>query len=96
MADEVKKKGGGMLLMVIRMIVSALIIAAAVTVKLIGGTVHANVGTWFYENYNNSVMTGSSEGIFPFSDPVEVKETSTVAFGVEVKESETQDKKTDP
>ena len=92
MTDEVRKKGGGMLLIVIRMIVGALIIGAALTIKLIGGTVHANLGTWFYENYNNSIMTDSSEGIFPFFDPVEVSEQSTLAFGAEVKESEASDK----
>ena len=95
----IEKRGKGMLLIVIQLIVSALIVAGAFTVKLIGGTLHGTLGTWFYDNYNNSVMLGSKDGVFPFSDPVEVEETSTVAPGIEaaaeVKTSEAEDKKSD-
>ncbi|MBQ8135321.1 MAG: M23 family metallopeptidase [Clostridia bacterium] len=71
---EEKRKSRSLLLILIQLIITILIILAAVTVKLIGGTVHSTVGTWFYEHYNNSVWLDTAEGLLPFEDSVKYSE----------------------
>ncbi len=75
--EDTARKGNGMLLIIIQLIVSVVIIAAALAIKLIGGTVHAAVGTWFYENYNNTILITDDEPILPFHDDVRIEEEST-------------------
>ena len=50
--------------------------------KFVAGTeiIAANlvvVGTWFYDNYNNTVFIGEVSRILPMKDPVTVSEVST-------------------
>lgn len=70
------RKGNNMLLIIIQLIVCTVITLGALAVKLIGGELHAAVGTWFYENYNNTVFIEDIGQILPMNDPVSVKETS--------------------
>ncbi len=70
------RKGNNMLLIIIQLIVCTVITLGALAVKLIGGEIHAAVGTWFYENYNNTVFIEDIGQILPMNDPVSVKETS--------------------
>ena len=72
-----QKKGNAMLLIIIQLIVCTLIVLGAFIVKLIGGEAHAAVGTWFYDNYNNTVFIGEVSRIQPMKDPVTVSEVST-------------------
>ncbi len=70
-----KKQGKrGLLLVMLQLFLCVLCIVFAVTVKLIGGSFHAQTATWFYENYRNSIFTGESGSIIPFSDEVSVVE----------------------
>lgn len=77
LSPEKKKQGGSMLLIGIQLIVSTLLIAAALVIKLIGGTVHSEIGTWYYKNYNNSIFLNTADSPLPFSDPITLTETST-------------------
>lgn len=71
------RRGNGMLLIIIQLIVCTVIILGAFVVKLIGGELHAAVGTWFYENYNNTVFIEDIGQVLPMNDPVSINETST-------------------
>lgn len=73
-----KPKNRGMLLIIFQISICAAAILAAVVIKFIGGSVYAAVGTWFFEQYNNSVFTGNGEGLLPFTDNVTIKETSLI------------------
>lgn len=67
------------LLTIIQLIVCSLILISAFAVKLIGGEIYGTVGTWFYDNYNDSIFTGTNESNFNFSDLVKFNETSTIS-----------------
>lgn len=89
--EEVKKpavRGNGMLLIIIQLIVSAIIVIAALIIKLIGGTVHSQAATWFYDNYNNSIFINTADGTVPYSDNIKLKETSTPSPDIIIKESD--------
>ncbi len=64
------------LLTIIRLILCVLVILSAYVVKTIGGELYAAVGTWFFDNYNNSIMTGMADAPLSFIDPITVTETS--------------------
>lgn len=83
-----KKQGNSMLLIIIQLIVSVIIIIAALIIKFIGGTVHSEVATWFYDNYNNSIFLDTADSILPFTDNISLKETSTPAPDMEIKDNE--------
>ena len=88
--EEVKKpavRGNGMLLIIIQLIVSAVIVIAALIIKLIGGTVHSQAATWFYDNYNNSVFINTADSTIPYTDNIKLKEISTPAPNIIVKEN---------
>ncbi len=76
MVVPTKKESSGLLLTVIRIVICALCICAALVIRWIGGNLHAQVGTWFYEHYNNSIFTDESQGTVPFRDDVSISETS--------------------
>ena len=75
---NVKKESSGLLLTVIRVVICILCIAAAAVIRWIGGSVHAQIGTLFYDHYNNSIFTGSEQPPLPFKDNAEIKETSII------------------
>lgn len=64
------------LLTVIQLVLCFLIITAAIVIKIIGGTLYAEVGTWFFDNYNNSVFTGTADSFISFTDDTSISETS--------------------
>ncbi len=73
--DEKKTRHGktrGMLLIFIQLGVCIAAVAAAFVIKLIGGNIYAQTGTWFFSNYNNSVFTDNITRIMPYSDEVSV------------------------
>ncbi len=74
----VKSKNRSMLLIICQLVVCIVCIAGAITIKLIGGSVYAAVGTWFFDQYNNTIFTGNGEGILPFRDEVSVKENGMI------------------
>lgn len=89
--EDVKKpvvRGNSMLLIIIQLIVSAIIVIAALVIKLIGGTVHSQAATWFYDNYNNSVFINTADGTIPYNDNIKLKETSTPTPDIEINENE--------
>ncbi len=75
---SVREESRGLLLIAIRVIICLLLLAAAGAVKIIGGDIHAQVGTWFYDNYNNTIFTDEKESIPPFADQVSAAETSLI------------------
>lgn len=75
---SVREESRSLLLIAIRVIICLLLIAAAGAVKLIGGEIHAQVGTWFYDNYNNTIFTDEKESTPPFADQVSVTESSLI------------------
>ena len=64
------------LLIIIQLAVSIIIIISAFVVKAIGGNIHSIVGTWFFENYSNSVFTDTANSTLQFSDSTSLTETS--------------------
>ncbi len=85
---EEKRKSRSLLLIFIQLVITVLMILTAVSVKLIGGTVHSTVGTWFYEHYNNSVWIDTAEGLLPFQDNVKLSETDNALPENETDEQE--------
>ncbi len=87
-AEKPSVRGNGMLLIIIQLIVSAVIVIAAFVIKLIGGTLHSQIGTWFYDNYNNSIFINTADGTVPYTDNIKLKETSTPTPDIEIRENE--------
>ena len=54
------------ILIIIQIIISVIIIISAFVIKTIGGDIHAFIGTWFFENYNNSIFTDTSQSPLDF------------------------------
>ncbi len=73
-----KHSFGSQTLIIIQLILCGLIIISAFMVKLIGGSVYAIVGTWFYDNYNNSVFTDTQDNIFSFIDGTKTSEKNEI------------------
>ena len=64
------------LLIIIQLAVSIIIIISAFVVKAIGGNIHSIVGTWFFENYSNSIFTDTANSPMQFTDSTSLTETS--------------------
>lgn len=69
---------GSQLLIVIQLAVCILILICAFVVKSVGGSFYATVGTWFYDNYNNSVFTDTQDNIFSFIDQTKTTENKDI------------------
>lgn len=69
-----KFSGGSQILIIIQLILCAIVLLGAVAIKSIGGSLYATVGTWFYDNYNNSIFTGTQDNIFSFFDQIKTIE----------------------
>ena len=64
------------LLIIIQLAISLIIIISAFVIKAIGGDIHAAVGTWFFQNYSNSIFTDTANSPLPFTDSTSLTETS--------------------
>ena len=65
-------------LIVIQIIISVIVIISAFVIKTVGGDIHAFVGTWFFENYNNSIFTGTAVSPLDFTEETVITETSRI------------------
>ncbi len=75
--EQNEHHSNSMLLIVIQLTVSAILIIASIVIKMIGGTVHSELGTWYYKNYNNTIFLDSAQSFLPFADNITLTETST-------------------
>ena len=66
------------ILIIIQIIISVIIIISAFVIKTIGGDIHAFIGTWFFENYNNSIFTDTSQSPLDFIEETIITETSRI------------------
>lgn len=73
-----KVKIGSQLLIIIQLIICTLLLISAFVIKTIGGSLYAQVGTWFYDNYNNSVFTDTKNNILSFADKTKTTENKDV------------------
>lgn len=73
-----KVKVGSQLLIIIQLIICTLLLISAFVIKTIGGSLYAQVGTWFYDNYNNSVFTDTKNNVFSFTDKTKTTENKDV------------------
>lgn len=73
-----KMSAKSQLLIVIQLILCGIILGGAFIVKSIGGQLYATVGTWFYDNYNNSVFTDTQKNIIPFIDKITTTENNGI------------------
>ena len=64
------------LLIIIQLAICLTVIIAAFVIKAIGGDIHAAVGTWFFDNYNNSIFTNTANAPLKFTDNTSLTETS--------------------
>ena len=64
------------LLIIIQLAISLIIIISAFVIKAIGGDIHAAVGTWFFQNYSNSIFTDTANSPLQFTDSTSLTETS--------------------
>lgn len=75
------KKSRSLLLTFLQTGTCVIFLAAAAIIRLIGGSIYSTAAAWFYDHYNDSVFPAEAVAVLPFSDPVAVVETSTVAPG---------------
>ena len=66
------------ILIIIQIIISVIIIISAFVIKTVGGDIHAFVGTWFFENYNNSIFTDTAVSPLDFTEETIITETSRI------------------
>ena len=64
------------LLTVIQLVICLIAVIAALVIKAVGGDIHAAVGTWFFENLNNSIFTDTADSSVHFTDNTSITETS--------------------
>ena len=64
------------LLTFIQLAICLTAIIGALVIKVIGGDIHAAVGTWFFENLNNSIFTNTADSSVNFTDNTSLTETS--------------------
>lgn len=64
------------LLIIIQLAICFIVIISAFVMKAIGGDIHAAVGTWFFDNYNNSIFTDTAVSPLKFNDNTSLTETS--------------------
>jgi len=64
------------LLIVIQLAICFIVIISAFVIKALGGDIHAAVGTWFFDNYTNSVFTNTADSPLSFTDNTSLTETS--------------------
>ena len=73
-----KTSAGSQLLVIIQLIICTLLLISAFVIKTIGGSIYAQVGTWFYDNYNNSVFTDTKDNILSFTDKTKTTENKDI------------------
>lgn len=73
-----KITAGSQLLIIIQLIICTLLLISAFVIKTIGGSLYAQVGTWFYDHYNNSVFTNTKNNILSFTDKTKTTENKDV------------------
>lgn len=66
------------LLIIIQLIICTLLLISAFVIRTIGGSLYAQVGTWFYDNYNNSVFTDTKNNVLSFIDKTKTTENKDV------------------
>ncbi|MDD6489040.1 MAG: hypothetical protein PUG48_04405 [Clostridia bacterium] len=66
------------LLIIIQLIICTLLLISAFVIRTIGGSLYAQVGTWFYDNYNNSVFTDTKNNVLSFIDSTKTTENKDV------------------
>ena len=66
------------ILIIIQIIISVIIIISAFVIKTIGGDIHAFVGTWFFDNYNNSIFTDTAKSPLDFIEETVITEASRI------------------
>ena len=64
------------LLTVIQLVICLTAIIGALVIKVIGGDIHAAVGTWFFENLNDPIFTDTADSSVHFTDNTSITETS--------------------
>ena len=69
---------GSQLLIIIQIVICTLLLIGAFVIKTIGGSLYAQVGTWFYDNYNNSVFTDTKDNILSFVDKTKTTENKDI------------------
>lgn len=66
------------LLIIIQLVLCGIILIGALIIKTTGGSLYAAVGTWFYDNYNNSIFTDTKENVFSFVDKTKTTENNNL------------------
>ncbi len=95
--EEVTKANGRELLMILIQVgVCVVCIAAVLAIKLVGGAVYAQTATWFFERYNNSILTNNGDGQMPFVSEVSVQENSLLNEAADQTQSQQQTSAADP
>ena len=64
------------LLTFIQLAICLIAVIAALVIKAVGGDIHAAVGTWFFENLNNSIFTDTADSSVNFTENTSLTETS--------------------
>ena len=64
------------LLILIQLTICFIIMISAFVIKTLGGDIHAAVGTWFFDNYTNSIFTNTADSSIQFTDNTSLTETS--------------------